>query len=55
MIGMPPGMQRTAWSKNIALPALSLVGHALLVDLLILRRQRSVLGRSARLVGIELD
>src|SRR5258707_2100129 len=39
MSGMPPGMQRTAWSKKIALSAVGLVRKAVLEDLLILRSE----------------
>jgi hypothetical protein len=39
---------------EIALPALGLVGHAFLVDLLILRRQRRLLRRPEGLGRIEL-
>jgi hypothetical protein len=40
--------------EEVALPALGLVGHAFLVDLLVFRRQRRLLRRPERLVRIEL-
>jgi hypothetical protein len=40
---------------EIALPAFGLVGHAFLMDLLVLRRQRRLLRRAKPLGWIELD
>jgi len=39
---------------EIALPAFGLIGHAFLVDLLVLRSERRLLRRPEGLVGVEL-